>query len=116
MSSRMAERFRSLVHDRLVPALADLGFGDGLPGALAIAPAHDVLWVLDVSVAPWSSGRSLSFALGWGVHVPGIDEVLGDPSADAVMLEICQVRGRTGDRGAGVDPEWFRLRGLPEPL
>ena len=112
----MAERFRSLVHDRLVPALADIGFGDGLPSALAIAPAHGVLWVLDVSVAPWSSARSLSFSLGWGVHVPGIDEVLGDPSPDAVMLEICQVRGRTGERGAGVDPDWFNLRALPGPL
>lgn len=113
MTGASAERFRNLVHRRVLPGLAELGFRDRLRGSLAASQAEGVLWLLDLDVAPWSAPRKVCFTVSWGVHVPGIDEVLGDPRPDVPTVDTSAVRGRLGEREGGVDPRWFELRSAP---
>jgi hypothetical protein len=108
-----ADRFRHLVHHRLLPGLAELGFRHRLPGSLAATEAEGVLWLLDLEVAPWSNPQKVSFTLAWGAHVPGIDEAVGDPAPEVPTVELCAVNGRLSVPGEGVEPRWFELRGLP---
>lgn len=111
-----ADRFRDLVHRRLLPGLADLGFGHRLPGSLAATEATGVCWLLDLDVAPWSTPQKVTFTMAWGAHVPGIAEAVGDPEPEHPTIEGCVVSGRLGQRTPGVDPRWFELRSFPRPV
>jgi hypothetical protein len=111
-----ADRFRDLVHRRLLPGLAELGFGNRLPGSLAATEAHGVVWLLDLDLAPWSTPDKVRFTVAWGAHVPGIDEVVGDPVPDCPTVATSAVHGRLGVTASGIDPCWFELRSLPRPL
>jgi len=108
-----ADRFRDLIERHLLPGLVDMGFGDRLPGSLAVAEAHGVVWVLDLDLAPWSRPSRVAFTVAWGVDVPGLDDVLGDPSPDVPTIATCAVTGRLGVRGGVLEPRWFSLRQLP---
>lgn len=105
-----ADRFRDLIHRRLLPRLADLGFDARLPGSLVATEATGVVWLLDVVVAPWSSPQKVCFTLAWGVHVPGVEDAVGDPVPEHPTVGDCTVRGRLGDRADGLEPRWFELR------
>lgn len=105
-----ADRFRDLIHRRLLPGLADLDFDARLPGSLAATEATGVVWVLDLVVAPWSSPQKVCFTLAWGVHVPGVEDAVGDPVPEYPTIGTCTVRGRLGDRDDGLEPRWFELR------
>lgn len=111
-----ADRFRDLVHRRLLPGLVDLGFGHRLPGSLAATEATGVCWLLDLHVAPWSSPQKVTFTVAWGAHVPGIAEAVGDPEPEHPTIEGCVVSGRLGQRDPVVDPRWFDLRSYPRPV
>jgi hypothetical protein len=111
-----ADRFRDLIHRRLLPGLADLGFPERLPGSLAATEAFGVVWLLDVDVAPWSTPDKVCFTLAWGAHVPGIDEVVGDPAPEVPTVAASGVHGRQGFTTPGIDPVWHELRSLPRPL
>jgi hypothetical protein len=108
-----ADRFRDLIQRRLVPGLAELGFRDRLPGSLVATEAHGVVWLLDIDIAPWSAPQKVCFTIAWGVHVPGLDEVVGDPAPDTPSVESSAVHGRLGEHGGGIDPLWFELRSFP---
>jgi hypothetical protein len=111
-----ADRFRELIHARLLPALHDLGFTGRLPGSLAVTEAHGVAWLLDLDVAPWSTPTKVCFTVAWGVHVPGLNEVVGDPAPSPPTVETSCVHGRLGDAGGEVDPRWYELRALLRPF
>lgn len=111
-----ADRFRDLVHRRLLPGLADLGFGERLPGSLAATEAFGVAWLLDLDVAAWSTPEKVCFTVAWGVHVPGVDEVVGDPVPEVPTVAASVVHGRLGVTAPGIDPRWYELRSLPRPL
>jgi hypothetical protein len=108
-----ADRFRDLVHRRLLPGLADLGFADRLPGSLAATEAFGVTWLLDLDVAPWSTPDKVCFTVTWGAHVPGVDEVVGDPVPEVPTVAASAVHGRLGVTAPGTDPSWFELKTLP---
>ena len=108
-----ADRFRDLIHRRLLPGLADLGFDARLPGSLAATEATGVVWLLDLVVAPWSSPQKVCFTLAWGASVPGVEEAVGDPVPEHPTIDTCTVRGRLGDRDDGLEPRWFALRSRP---
>lgn len=108
-----ADRFRDLIHRRLLPGLAGLGFDARLPGSLAATEATGVVWLLDLVVAPWSSPQKVCFTLAWGAHVPGLEEALGDPVPDHPTIGTSAVQGRLGDRVDGLEPRWFELRSRP---
>lgn len=110
-----ADRFRDLIHSRLLPGLAELGFGLRPPGALAATEAADVVWLLDLDIAPWSSPQKVCFTLAWGVDVPGMAEVVGDPPPEELTVDSCVVSGRLGERGH-LEPRWFELRSFPRPV
>jgi hypothetical protein len=109
---RTADRFRDLVHHRLLPGLARLGFADRIPGSLAATEAEGVVWLLDLDVAPWSTPQKVCFSVQWAVHVPGVEEALGDPAPSQPTVETAEVSGRLGGR-SGTDPAWFELRSMP---
>ena len=111
-----ADRFRDLVHSRLLPGLAELGLAARLPGSLAATEAHGVVWLLDLDVAPWSTPQKVCFTVTWGVHVPGINEVVGDPAPEVPTLETAAINGRLGERERTIEPHWFELRALLRPL
>lgn len=111
---RLHGRFVDLVDRHVLPALGDLGF-DPVPGALAAADGDGVLWLLDVEPAPWCTCDRFCFTLAWGVHVPGLAELLGDHGW-ATPLESCAVRGRIGERDGGLEPTFFELRDRGWPL
>src|SRR3954470_9362018 len=97
-----ADRFRDLVRSRLLPGLADLGFTARLPGSLAATEAHGVVWLLDLDVAPWSSPQKVCFTVTWGVHVPGINEVVGDPAPEVPTVETSAISGRLGEKATSI--------------
>ena len=108
-------RLRQLVEQAVLPFLATSGFErDGV--VLAALATNGVRWLIDLEVAPWTTPERLTFAVGWGVHVPGLEDALGDPAPDAVGLEDCLVAGRLGDRPGRVDPRWFDVRDRLRPL
>jgi hypothetical protein len=111
-----ADRFRDLVHRRLLPGLADLGFSERLPGSLAATEAFGVTWLLDLDVAPWSAPDRVCFTVAWGAHVPGVDEVVGDPAPEVPTVAASAVHGKLGATASGTDPTWFELKALPRPL
>jgi hypothetical protein len=110
---RTADRFRDLVRHRLVPGLASLGFTERLPGTLVATEAQGVVWLLDLEVAPWSNPQKVCFSVAWGVHVPGLDEALGDPPVSPTIA-AADVAGRLGADEHGMDPAWFELRSFPK--
>ena len=114
-ASRTAERFRQLVQHRLLPGLAELGFEHRLQGSLAATEAEGVLWLLDLQVARWSTPEKVSFTVLWGAHVPGVDEVVGDPAPGVPTVDRCVVQGRLGQQGTP-EVRWFELRSLPRAL
>ena len=111
-----ADRFRDLIERRLLPGLEALGFSAPIAGTLVVTEADGVLWMLDLPIAPWSTPSKVCFTAAWGVHVPGLDEIVGDPAPDVPALESCAVSGRLGEREDRLDPRWFELRSLPWPL
>lgn len=116
MTRATADRFRDLVHRRLLPGLAVLGFKDRLPGSLAVAEAEGVVWLVDLDVAPWSNEQKVCFTVAWGVHVPGVEEAVGDPALDVPTVETALIGGRVGQRDDALDPRWFELKSMPKPL
>lgn len=93
---------------RLGPGLDELGFARRKTSFLA--HPGDVVWVLDLEFASWSSPAHLTFTLAWGVHVPGLDDVLGDRvGVQSLRAWGCPVHGRLG---AGPDARWWQLRRL----
>ncbi|HEY4633414.1 MAG TPA: hypothetical protein VIH00_05800, partial [Candidatus Limnocylindrales bacterium] len=74
----LSVRLESLIEDRVLPYLAGFDF-DPDERVLASRWLPEVRWLIDVEVAPWSSDDSLAFAVSWGVHVPGLEDALGDP-------------------------------------
>lgn len=111
-----ADRFRDLVQRRLLPGLETLGFTERRPGSLVAAEADGVVWMLDLPVAPWSKPSKVCFTVAWGVHVPGLDEIVGDPAPETPVIESCAMSGRLGDREDRLDPRWFELRAVPWPI
>ncbi|MCU1483804.1 MAG: hypothetical protein JWN67_550 [Actinomycetia bacterium] len=111
-----ADRFRDLVHRRLLPGLADQGFADRLPGSLAATEAFGVTWLLDLDVAGWSTPEKVCFTVSWGAHVPGVDEVVGDPAPEVPTVAASAVHGRLGVTGPSIDPVWFEMKSMPRPL
>jgi hypothetical protein len=109
----IADRFRDLIQRRLLPGLAELGFRDRLPGSLAATEAQGVVWLVDVEIAPWSTPQKVCFTMAWGAHVPGLNEVVGDPAPEAPGVGTAAVHGRLGEREGGIDPVWFELRSVP---
>jgi hypothetical protein len=109
------DRFRDLIQRRLLPGLSVLGFQDRLPGSLAVSEADGVLWLLDLPIAPWSTPSKICFTVAWGVHVPGLDEIVGDPAPATPTVDTCPISGRVGDCPERLDPRWFELRTLPRP-
>ena len=109
------DRFRDLIQRRLLPGLSVLGFVDRLPGSLVASEADGVVWMLDLPVAPWSTPSKVCFTVAWGVHVPGLDEIVGDPAPATPTVDTCPISGRLGDRLERLDPRWFELRTLPRP-
>jgi hypothetical protein len=116
MSGGIGDRFCDLIEGRIRPGLDDLGFRDRLPGSLAARDVDGVLWLLDVTTAPWSNVSKVCFTLTWGVHVRGLDEIVGDPEPETPTVDTCTLSGRLGEREDRLDPRWFELRTLPRPL
>jgi hypothetical protein len=115
MTGGVFERFRDVVDHRLRPGLTELGFGEGAT-TLAANLAEDVLWLLDLTVAPWSSGEKVCFTVSWGVHVLGMEAALGDPAPDVLDIDSCLISGRVGERPGRLDPRWFEVAARPRPL
>src|SRR5437762_10847265 len=111
-----ADFFRDLVQGRLLPGLEALGFADRVPGSLVACEADGVVWMLDLPVAPWSNSSKVCFAVAWGVHVRGLDEIVGDPVPETPGVDTCALSGRLGDREDRLDPRWFEFRTLPWPV
>jgi len=97
------------VRTRLAPALADHGFRRRR--ATFVADRGEVRWLLDVEVAPWSTPGSISATIAWGVHVPGIADVLGDRGgARASAHSGCTVSGRVGEGSGDLAASWHAVR------
>lgn len=101
----MQQRLRSLVR-RLHHGLAPHGF-ERVRGCLAVGGSGEVVWVLDLDVAPWSRPERVCLSLSWAVQVPGVAAVFGDSDPP--------VSGRLGARG-GLDPTWIELHQRPRLL
>lgn len=110
-----ADRFRDLIQQRLLPGLSVLGFSERLPGSLVAGEGDGVVWLLDLPVAPWSTPSKICFTVAWGVHVPGLDGIVGDPAPENPTVDTCPISGRIGDCPERLDPRWFELRTLPWP-
>src|SRR5258705_4377389 len=110
-----ATRFRELIRDRLLPGLHTLGF-EPLPGTLAVAAADGVFWMLDLDIASWSNPKCVTFAVSWGVYVPGVHAALGEVDPVHPSIDTCAVQGRLGQRNVRLDPTWFVLKSQPWPL
>jgi hypothetical protein len=104
-------RFHALL-ERLRPALAEVGFG---PSATSFAAElrDGILRLLDITVAPWSTDEKICFTVSWGVHVPGMEEALGDPAPEVLDVESCLLGGRVGEHAGGLDPRWFTVAARP---
>ena len=110
------DRFGDLVQRRLLPGLAALGVTEQRPGSLVATEGEGVVWMIDLPVAPWSTPSRVCFAVAWGVHVPGLDEIVGDPEPETLTTESCTLSGRLGEREHRLDPRWFEHRSLPWPV
>jgi hypothetical protein len=111
-----ADRFRDLIQRRLLPGLEALGFTDRMPGSLVASEADGVVWMLDLPIAPWSKPSKVCFTVAFGVFVPGLDHIVGDPEPETPTVDTCAVIGRAGEREDRLDPRWFELRGFPWPV
>jgi hypothetical protein len=112
-SAIAAARFGRLVHARLVPALAGLGFDQRPDGVVAAARANELAWLLDIEAAPWSVPDRICFTLSWGIYVPGLDELLDDPVPMQLAVDRCPIGGRLGMGSGTVDPIWFTFNQRP---
>lgn len=101
----MQSRLRTLVR-RLHQGLAPHGF-ERARGFLAVGGSDDVVWVLDLVLAPWSRPERVCTTLSWSVHVPGMGDVFGDPDPP--------VDGRLGAH-RGLDARWVELHPRPSLL
>src|SRR5205823_5888698 len=101
---------------RLRPALDEMGFHHRPTGMLAARARRGIVCLLDLEVAPWSTRQKVCFAVAWGVHVPGVEETLGDPRPDQFGIDDCLISGRVGARDDRLDPHWYELRALPRPV
>ena len=72
--------------------------------------------MLDLPIAPWSNRSKVCFTVAWGVHVPGLDDIVGDPTPETPTVDTCAVFGRAGEREDRLDPHWFELRAFPWPV
>lgn len=102
-----------LVRSEVEPALGRLGFAPS--GAAWRARLGEVGQVVEVEVAPWSRPERIAFTLAWGVHVPGLAEVLDDEPAGPRRVGTCPVRGRLGEAD-GAEPTWHVIATLPRPI
>lgn len=114
------ERLAALVEERVAPALFEHGFAP-TTGAL-VADRGEVAWVVDIELAPWSRPGALSVALAWGVHVPGVDDVLTETvwsnqgEVAALAPWACPVNGRAGDGSGDLAGSWHSVRSHWWPL
>jgi hypothetical protein len=111
----LSVRLESLIEDRVLPYLTGFGF-DPDDRVVASRWLAEVRWLVDVEVAPWSNDERLAFAVSWGVHVPGLEDALGDPEPTGSVIDACLVHGRLGERPGRVDPRWFEVRTHRGPI
>lgn len=110
-----SQRLTELVRERLAPALAEHGFRRRR--IAFVADAGDVRWLVDVELAPWSTPSALSATVAWGVHVPGLDDVLEDRvAARAATPWGCPVSGRAGEGAGDLAAAWRTVRSHWWPL
>src|SRR5260370_25687442 len=115
MGGGRAGGFGGLIRDRLVPGLHTLGF-EPLPGTLAVAAADGVFWMLDLDIASWSNPKCVTFAVSWGVYLPGVHAALGEVDPVRPSIDTCAVQGRLGQRNVRLDPTSFEPKPKPSPL
>ena len=101
-----ADRLHDVVHCGLAPALASVGF-DGRR-AVFERDLTNVRWLIEVELAPWTNLEKICFTLGWGVTVPGLDEVLGD-NGHASRAHACTIHGRLGESPLRLEATWFTI-------
>lgn len=106
-----ADRFLDLVDRRIAPVLAPFGF-ERRRGVLA-RDAGDVRWLVEIELAPWTSPDKICFTLAWGVAVPGLEDVLGDPSASPTRVAACPIHARVGEGATGIEATWFTVGPVP---
>lgn len=109
-----ADRFLDLVDRRIAPALAPAGFERRR--AVLERDLGDVRWLVELELAPWTNPDKICFTLAWGIAVPGLDEILGDPAAPATRVAGCPVHARLGEGATGIEATWFSVgpvAGLP---
>lgn len=110
-----AERLTDLVRGRLGPALAEHGFRRRTTAF--VADRGEVRWLVDVELAPWSRPGSLSATLAWGVHVPGLADVLDDRVGTRGPTPwSCPVHGRAGEGKGDLAASWHTVRAHWWPL
>jgi hypothetical protein len=102
-----ADRFLDLVERRIAPTLAPLGFERRR--ALLERDGGDVRWLVELELAPWTNPEKVCFTLAWGIDVPGLDEVLGDPASVPSRPGQCPVNGRLGEGMTGLEATWFTV-------
>ena len=101
------DRFVDLVDRQLAPALAAHGFDRRR--AVLECDRGEVRWLVEIELAPWTTPEKICFTLSWGVDVPGLDEILGDPTPPASRPAHCLVHGRLGEGATGVEATWFTI-------
>ncbi len=108
------DRLSDLAHRHLAPGFASLGFRS-LPTTFACV-RDEVVWLLELETAPWSTSEQLSFTVSWGVYVPGLPSALGEEGSPHPHAWDCPVHGRVGERFGGPDARWFSVRSYPWPV
>ncbi len=107
-------RLHDLVRRHLAPVLGGHGFRS-LPDVFA-SDQGEVVWLLEIETAPWSSAEQLSFTVSWGVYVPGLPAALGEEGTARPHAWDCPVHGRIGERFGGPDARWLTVRSYPWPV
>lgn len=102
-----ADRFLDLVDRRIAPALAPLGFERRR--ALLERDGAEVRWLVELELAPWTNPEKICFTLAWGIDVPGLDEILGDPPSTPSRVGQCPVHARLGEGVTGLEATWFTI-------
>jgi hypothetical protein len=102
-----ADRFLDLVDRRIAPALAPHGFERRR--AVLARDAGDVRWLVELELAPWTNPEKICFTLSWGVAVPGLEDVLGDPGGAATRVAACPIHARLGEGVTGLEATWFTV-------
>lgn len=102
----VTERFLDVIRHHLTPALAALGF-ERRRGNLA-RDVGDIVHIVEVELAPWTTRERIAFTLTWGVDVPMIDRVLDDPGRPS-RVETSLITGRLGADANGLDGRWFTV-------